>query len=405
MNLRAQFCTTAVIAGLLSGAAFASDPTASLPAGTLGAQLEAARQPGPSVSIARRIVDAAGAFERYARTASAVNPEFDGAASVSGALTISAAYETHQLEEGAVAYAALVALQQPTFVDALGKVSVDPAERAAYLERLVAKPDLVLEIPGAPKAAVMASAALHELGAGLVTRGRAVANAAYDVQHQPWALEPVAEPSARLAQVEAAGQHPARLTDNDTNQLLATVVARGRNHDADDAAAAPTGTVLKGLVLAAAAMLGQADEARGDALSPLLADADNSTCLRRAKLDLHQCLAASGAEYEDVFCAGQHAMAQTGQCIVKAAGGNVAHGVRVPIAATAYAENAAASVAVPIAGKPLTAAAAASAPALDRPPPADAAPAPAPDPDRDATPPQPGRVPGVEVIHPGDEEE
>src|SRR5438094_522326 len=81
-------------------------------------------------------------------------------------------------------------------------------------------PDLILDVPGAPHAAAMASLALSDLGSSLVSRGQAVAQAAYSVQHQPWALEPVAQPAERLAQVEAAGQRQGHLTDSETNQLL-----------------------------------------------------------------------------------------------------------------------------------------------------------------------------------------
>jgi len=109
--------------------------------------------------------------------------------------------------------------------------------------------------------------------------------------------------------------------------------------------------VLRGLALAAAAMLGQADEAHADRLAPLMNVTADADCLRRAKMDLHQCLAAAGPEYEDVFCAGEHALAQTGQCIAKAAGANAAGGgVLVPIARGTRV--AAASVSVPVALQP-----------------------------------------------------
>jgi hypothetical protein len=39
-----------------------------------------------------------------------------------------------------------------------------------------------------------------------------------------------------------------------------------------------------------------------------------------AKLNLFQCLSVAGPEYEDVFCLGQHAVLDTGQCVAGAAG-------------------------------------------------------------------------------------
>jgi hypothetical protein len=349
MKTRARMWTATIIAGLAGGYAFAADPMDSWPDSTPRSSPEASAEQGPSVRIARRVVDAAGGFERYVRTASAVGPEFDGAASVSGALMASAAYDPRQLEEGAIAYASLVALQEPTFVEALQKLAADPAERGAYVERLTATPDLVLELPGASQAAAMASGALSGMGASLVSRGRSVKQAAYTVQHQPWALESVAQPEERLARVEAAGGNRARLSESETRQLLTGVVARRRDADDAEGAPRPTATVLRGLALAAAAVLGQAGETRASALTPLLSEPENGACLRRAKLNLHQCVAASGPQYEDVFCAGEYAMAATGQCIVRAAGGEaMSDGVRVPVA-RGYAASVADSVPVPVA--------------------------------------------------------
>ena len=52
-------------------------------------------------------------------------------------------------------------------------------------------------------------------------------------------------------------------------------------------------------------------------------------CLRLAKLNLYQCLASSGPHYEDIFCLGQHAMIDPGQCVVEATRTPVAHPVAV----------------------------------------------------------------------------
>ncbi len=39
-----------------------------------------------------------------------------------------------------------------------------------------------------------------------------------------------------------------------------------------------------------------------------------------SKLNLYQCLAVSKPHYEDVFCLGQHALMDTGRCMVKGVG-------------------------------------------------------------------------------------
>jgi hypothetical protein len=39
-----------------------------------------------------------------------------------------------------------------------------------------------------------------------------------------------------------------------------------------------------------------------------------------AKLNLYQCLAVARPHYEDVFCLGQHALEETGHCLMRQAG-------------------------------------------------------------------------------------
>jgi hypothetical protein len=48
-------------------------------------------------------------------------------------------------------------------------------------------------------------------------------------------------------------------------------------------------------------------------------------CLRIAKLNYHQCLASAGPQYEDIYCLGQHAMIDPGQCVVEAAQPQMSH--------------------------------------------------------------------------------
>lgn len=296
------------------------------------------------MTVARRVVEAAAALQGYLRSAAAIKPDFEGAGAVTGALIASASYEPRQLEQGAVAYAALVALQEPNFVKSLSGLAETPAESAAFAERLARSPENVLDVPGAQQAAALASAALSNMGSALVDRGRAVKQAAYTLQQQPWSLRPVDEPATRLSRVKARAQSRATLTEAETQQLIADLLVH-RSNQAAPPTAAPTPLIIRSLALAATAMLGRADEDHAEALETLLTDRSAGDCLKLAKLNLHQCLSVAGPQYEDVFCTGEHAMADTGQCIVKAAGGPSARGVAVPVALARTAV----SVAIPVA--------------------------------------------------------
>jgi hypothetical protein len=60
-------------------------------------------------------------------------------------------------------------------------------------------------------------------------------------------------------------------------------------------------------------VLGEAGQARS-----LMSEPRSGSCIRLAKLNLFQCLATAGPHYEDIFCLGQHAMIDPGQCVVDA---------------------------------------------------------------------------------------
>jgi hypothetical protein len=72
------------------------------------------------------------------------------------------------------------------------------------------------------------------------------------------------------------------------------------------------------MALAALAKLGEAGDRDMEALGPILTEYYSSDCLHMAKLNLYQCMAVAAPHYENVFCLGQHAMTDTGQCVASA---------------------------------------------------------------------------------------
>ncbi|HTK35095.1 MAG TPA: hypothetical protein VL358_07395 [Caulobacteraceae bacterium] len=303
------------------------------PPDTLNAQYAAQSRPapapvrkaapveGPSAAIAARIIDSAGAFEAYMRKAGAIGDKFADRDAVAKAVSTSSAYEIQQFQEGETAYAALAALQNPAFVQGVYDLGRDPRERAALADRLLADPGVVLEVDGADEAAAMVSGVLAQMGADLVKSGQAVRQAAYDVQRQAWSKEDVPHAEQRLAETKAHGAVKASLGAADTDALIQTIVSlRKTAAESPGRTVAPTPVVERGLAVAALAVLGRAGEDRIDMIAPLLGDAKSADCMKMAKLNLYQCMAAAGPEYEDVFCVGAHAMIDTGQCVIQASG-------------------------------------------------------------------------------------
>jgi hypothetical protein len=244
------------------------------------------------------------AFESFMRHARGIDPGFANARDVSQALQVGASHEPVQLEAGMVAYAAMAALQEPSFVS-----GVQRAGRGGDLaRRLAADPAAALDLPGGQAAAARAGAALTRQGEGLGEAGQKVKRAAYTVQHQGWSKTKVADPGGRLARVKrisAAGYQPA---PGDAAHLREAVAESGRR------GAGSSPVVARGVALAALNLLGEADRGRN-----LLSEPRTASCLRIAKLNLYQCLASAGPQYEDIFCLGQHAMIDPGQCVAEAA--------------------------------------------------------------------------------------
>ena len=111
-------------------------------------------------ALGQRVTDAASAYENYVRRAGGIDPAFKGSASVQRAVKLGAAYHPHQLEEGIVAYAALIAA------------------------------------------------------------GKAVTKAAYDIQTQSWSKSPVADPRGVLDAAETSGDETRTATVPSKARLL-----------------------------------------------------------------------------------------------------------------------------------------------------------------------------------------
>jgi hypothetical protein len=273
----------------------------------------------PPVAASDSLETEAMAFESFVRHARAIDPDFSSAAEVRQALQAGAAHEPQQFEAGMVAYAALAALQEPAFIRGVQR----QAKGADLARRLAADPQLALGLPGGASAAGRAGAALARQGQGLADNGARVKRAAYSVQHQAWSKTSVANPAGRLAEVKRISAVRRRPEPGDAAGLRAALADGGRG----GGGASPL--VSRAVALAALSVMGQ--EGKGQAL---LREPKSSACLRLAKLNLYQCLASSGPQYEDIYCLGQHALIEPGQCVSAAA--RDLPGTRLSAAAGSY---------------------------------------------------------------------
>jgi hypothetical protein len=275
-----------------------------------------AQDRAPDVHLARELIADASAFETYTRDAGAIQPGFVNAASVSIALKRGASHEARQLEAGMIAYAAMAALKEPAFVEGVERAASQTESRDAMVQSLIEQPQSALGFAGSVEAAAHIQAALAGRADPLFTAGTRVKQAAYDVQHRAWSKASVANPRDVLARIKALSDEKFDPVDSDTAHLFQAMDA-AVNRPADISAGP---VVQRGLALAALAVLGATDDEQVERFQPLLSEPKSAQCLHMAKLNLFQCLAVARPQYEDIFCLGQHAMMDPGQCVADAAG-------------------------------------------------------------------------------------
>ena len=289
--------------------------------------------PPPPVLVPASVIEAASVYRAYVNRASAINPAFSGGDDVAASLKVGETYQIEQFQRGETAFAAIVILQDPTFVASLRAFAADPEQRLKVTNALLADPNYAGIFKGADSAAGRAIAALDEQGKRLQAAGAKVKQAAYDVQHQPWSKADVTDRPQRLALAKSLSADRQRAEADDAGGLKLQAMGAAPMTVSGGPVSGPyTPLIARALAVAAMAALGEGGEEYASQINGLLAENNQSYCLTMAKLNLYQCLAVSKPHYEDVFCLGQHILADTGQCIMR--GAQKAVFVPAPVEAT-----------------------------------------------------------------------
>ncbi len=277
--------------------------------------------PPPSVSLSPRVIEQAAAFADYMNKAGSISPLFTDAASVSAALTLAEAFEPAQLRRGAVAYAAIIALQDPAFVAGVRTFVSDPAQRRAVVLDLYKDPAYAVGLKGSDSAAGRIIAQIGDGGTQVYTTGKRVKQAAYDVQRSAWSKADVPDRDGRLARAKSVSASP-MLPSLERVTLLQGAASGAVPPSGIGYSVSPpyTPLVIRGLAVAALAALGEAGDANAAGVQAIMAEPSTESCLSLSKLNLYQCLAVSKPNYEDVFCLGQHILMDTGQCMIRGVG-------------------------------------------------------------------------------------
>jgi hypothetical protein len=272
------------------------------------------------LEVSQRLIDMASGYRAYVNRTRSMSPAFVDGTAVATSLSAGAAYDPPQLLRGAIAYGAIVALQDRTFTNGVRAQASTPTQRQELAYAILRDPYSVTNFPGAANAASAVSAALTADGQAIYDQGSRIKQAAYDIQAQAWSKAEVAERPMRLERVKAPPPLAGDLAEGERLRLsISAAPAASTNLVLPPPTTYPS-IAVRALGVAAIAALGFSDSTQPDLMTPLMVDAIGGNCLNLAKLDLYQCLSVSKPYYEDVFCLGRHAMMDTGLCLMKSTG-------------------------------------------------------------------------------------
>jgi hypothetical protein len=165
--------------------------------------------PPPPITLSASLVERASAFRGYMGRAAAVSSAFQNGDQIQAALKVGAAYEPKSFMNGAVAYAAVLALQDPTFVASVREVAADPAQRQQMIANIFSNPSYGAVFKGADSAAGLIIDTLGNDGLKVYMAGKAVKQSAYDVQKASWSKSFVVDRDGRLASAKSLSTTPA----------------------------------------------------------------------------------------------------------------------------------------------------------------------------------------------------
>ncbi len=251
-------------------------------------------------------------------------------------------YDGDRLVDAQIAYAALVAAQNPEFIDAVRAVA-DYYGAGVARAALMGDPLYVTGFMGADVAQDAVYGAINEDVSSIRSVGDRYRQAAYELQNETWAGRRARDRAARLEALESASDrldvsfeaaapevgidpvapiHAASLTSGQLGSASAMFSDRAPS-------SAPALTDLQvnvgeqqlepderriGQMLAVAA-LQSIEEGDMSALDRMLDDPAVERCITWARLTMAQCVAAGHFKYEDSFCIAEHALNDVADCL------------------------------------------------------------------------------------------
>jgi len=206
-------------------------------------------------------------------------------------------HQPEKLSDGWIAYSARVIAANDTFSRGI-EAEVAKRGRDTVLAKIASDPQYVNKLPGAFDALDGLMKQVERETSKLSELGNRFIQTAYAFQKKKWG-----EAEPQPARPHYAGTETVRL-------IPAGLFSR----DEKPAAAAPVGVTQRVLMLAASLDAGGPEAASSKAL---MHDPGLSQCMRWARLNLNQCLAAAYFPSEQAYCTGKHAINEVNACWTK----------------------------------------------------------------------------------------
>lgn len=213
-------------------------------------------------------------------------------------------HQPKQMTEGWIAYGAEIAGENKKFAASLAK-EIEKRGRKGVASKIEKDPSYVLELRGAYDAMNDILASVSSDTAKLNTLQERFISTAYEFQKiKKWGMLEENVPQDELKSFASLPTSP--LPEVAHNYVIPAGLFGGGKSKAP-AMGNATGPTQSALVLAARL-------AASDAPSTRVGDAGLEQCLRWARLNLNQCMAASHFPSEEAYCTGKHALAEVSAC-------------------------------------------------------------------------------------------
>jgi hypothetical protein len=331
-----------ILASLIAAVLFVQDAepeTTEPPAtGTPVLRLDAVPQPAGQNDI---VLQSAGQYVGYHRVIGDLRDStIDSGDDLDVAMdSLSSYLADERLARAWLAYASLVAEQNPQYLDDVREVA-DYYGAAAAISGLMNDPAYATAFRHSDDASATVLGVIDEDSDEIRMLGEQYRQAAYDLQHAAWAQRVARDRETRLSALSASGDRPLALSmDVFATSFVGGEDGLGAASSEIASLAAVSGPprmpststnlaitadlpyepdrVRVGRILSIAALRAIGDDSTytDQAVSQLLSDPLARRCLSWARINMAQCVAAGHFKYEDSFCIAQHLLIDVSDCL------------------------------------------------------------------------------------------